>query len=101
MPTVITHAIVGAALAPLARNDVPKRRLALGLALVAMLPDADVLSFAAGIPYPHPLGHRGLSHSLAFAAVVGLIAPSLVQRDRRPARRRWWKLAGLASLACA
>lgn len=35
-----------------------------------MGPDLDVLGYWVGIPYDHMLGHRGLSHSLAFAALV-------------------------------
>lgn len=35
-----------------------------------MLPDADVLGFGLGIRYGDLLGHRGLSHSLAFAALL-------------------------------
>ena len=42
-------------------------------ALFAVLPDADVVAFAVGIPYAAMLGHRGLSHSLAFAAVLALL----------------------------
>ena len=38
-----------------------------------LAPDADVLGFGAGIPYEHLLGHRGLSHSVAFAAVVAML----------------------------
>lgn len=39
-----------------------------------MLPDADVVAFTFGIPYAHPLGHRGASHSIAFAFICGLVA---------------------------
>ena len=35
---------------------------------------AQFLGFALRVPYGHVLGHRGLSHSLAFAAVVGVMA---------------------------
>jgi inner membrane protein len=42
-------------------------------AFCAALPDADVVAFSFGIPYGHLLGHRGLSHSLAVAAVVGAL----------------------------
>jgi len=34
-----------------------------------MIPDADVIMFAFGFPYEHLLGHRGLSHAPAVAAV--------------------------------
>jgi inner membrane protein len=44
------------------------------LAVVAAAPDLDVVAFRLGIPYAHPLGHRGLSHSLVFAALVALVS---------------------------
>jgi inner membrane protein len=49
---------------------------------LSMLPDADVIAFVFHIPYAHPFGHRGASHSIAFAALCGLAA-FLVRRDRR------------------
>jgi inner membrane protein len=39
-----------------------------------MLPDADVIGLRLGVPYGGMLGHRGLTHSLIFACVVGLAA---------------------------
>ncbi len=43
--------------------------------LLAVLPDADVIAFALGIPYQDPFGHRGFTHSLAFAVLAaGLTA---------------------------
>ena len=38
---------------------------------LSMLPDADVIGLGLGIAYEDPLGHRGASHSLVFAVVVG------------------------------
>jgi len=50
-------------------------RLAIAGALLAILPDLDVIGFRFGLDYGHVWGHRGASHSLAFAALVsGLIA---------------------------
>ena len=37
----------------------------------AFAPDLDVLSFRFGIPYASEWGHRGWTHSLMFALVVG------------------------------
>lgn len=74
MPTILTHAalplIAGWAAG---RERLPPRIVALAM-VAAVLPDADVLSFSAGIPYDAPLGHRGISHSLAFALFLGLLA---------------------------
>lgn len=41
---------------------------------LSLLPDADVIGFAIGIAYSHPLGHRGASHSLSVALALGLCA---------------------------
>jgi len=39
-----------------------------------MLPDGDVIAFSFGIPYEDMFGHRGFTHSLFFAVVVGVAA---------------------------
>jgi inner membrane protein len=57
----------------------------LALSALSLLPDADFIAFHLGIPYSHPLGHRGMTLSRAFALLVGL-AVRLVRRLRgRPA----------------
>lgn len=48
-----------------------KKRAWLVFPALAMLPDADVVAFAFGIPYASEFGHRGASHALATGAVVG------------------------------
>jgi inner membrane protein len=62
-------------------------------ALCSILPDFDVFSFLLGIPYRHPLGHRGFSHSLAFALVAGLIVASLAPIKGPRFSLPWWRLA--------
>jgi inner membrane protein len=48
---------------------------------LAFLPDADVLGFRFGIRYADPWGHRGATHSFAFALAlamaIGVCAPLL------------------------
>ncbi len=46
-------------------------------ALCSVLPDADVVGFVLGIPYEHMLGHRGITHSIAFAILLGILVPFL------------------------
>jgi inner membrane protein len=41
---------------------------------LSLLPDADAIGFRFGIRYGEEWGHRGATHSLAFAAAVGLVA---------------------------
>jgi inner membrane protein len=40
---------------------------------LSMLPDADVLGFRFGIAYAAAWGHRGATHSIAFALVAGAV----------------------------
>lgn len=54
---------------------------------LSMLPDADVLGFRFGIAYADPWGHRGATHSLVFAAVVGAIAAALARAFHAPPLR--------------
>lgn len=75
MPTIMTHALVGVTLAQLARPHVAAPgRLLLPLAgLCAILPDADVLGIP-GVELGFGLGHRGVTHSIAFALALGAVA---------------------------
>ncbi len=52
-----------------------------------MLPDADVIGFSLGVRYEDPWGHRGATHSFAFAVIVGLAAGLLARRFKHPALR--------------
>jgi inner membrane protein len=56
----------------------------LGLAALSVLPDADFVAFRLGIPYSNPYGHRGMTHSLLFALVVGLLVAIGLRLRRRP-----------------
>ncbi len=97
MPTIITHAAVPLALGlGLGARLVPPRLLLAGIA-ASMLPDLDVIGLKLGIAYANDMGHRGVTHSLLFAIVLGLIAGYLAPRLKaRPLE------AGLfAFLSCA
>jgi inner membrane protein len=52
---------------------------AVALMALSMLPDADVVMFLFGFPYEHPLGHRGASHSFAFALAIGVLAGAVAR----------------------
>jgi len=84
VPTVFTHPVVALGLSPFFRDKLPgKRWIAIG-ALCTVLPDLDTIGFSLGIQYGDLLGHRGLSHSIAFALVLAL-ALSRLARERRGA----------------
>jgi inner membrane protein len=85
MPTIMTHAIVPLAAALALGPTRIATPVAIGGALLAMLPDADVVSFKLGIAYADAWGHRGATHSFAFAAIVAGLATFVL----RPARLYW------------
>jgi inner membrane protein len=68
MPSALGHVAPALALIPVFSQPAAPRRLWLLGPLCAVAPDLDVAAFALGIPYEHPLGHRGLWHSIPFAA---------------------------------
>jgi len=80
MPTVFSHIAAPLALRlGLGKQAVSPRLLATGL-VASVLPDLDVLAFRFGIPYADSFGHRGASHSLALALLLGLIASLIASR---------------------
>ncbi len=71
MPTVFSHPAAAIGAFPWFRRRLGHPAVLLvGMALT-VLPDIDVIGFRFGIAYGDLLGHRGLTHSLAFALVVG------------------------------
>ena len=86
----IGHLAVGAAAARMTSGLArPSWRSMLSWSALSMLPDADVITLALGVPYGHPFGHRGFSHSLLFAAAVGGIAGLVAPRLGLPRRHAW------------
>ena len=79
MPTILTHAALPLIAAwALGANRVP-RRLAVAGAIAAILPDLDVIGRAVGISAESLLGHRGISHSIAAAAVIAAVGAGLLR----------------------
>ncbi len=101
MPTVITHAIVGGSLTLFKHPDVSTPRLLCVLAVLPVLPDLDVIAFSFGIPYSHPLGHRGFTHSLPFALIMALLTQRLLFAQLARFTKAWWSLVALTFAATA
>lgn len=84
MPTILTHA----ALPMIAGLAAGRQRISAPLVLVGMvcavLPDLDVIGFRLGIAYGAPFGHRGASHSLTAAVLLGLMAAVISPLLRSP-----------------
>lgn len=92
----VGHVAVGLAAAR-AYNDgrQPRWPVAAAWSALALLPDADVIGFSLGIHYEDAWGHRGATHSLAFALAAGLVVGVAARWFKRPFART----AAFASLA--
>ena len=101
MPTLFSHALVGGLIGGSAQVARLRWRIAAVAAFLAVLPDVDVVAFALDIPYSHPLGHRGFTHSLPFAVLAGLLATAVFVREIPLASRRGLGVAAVLALACA
>jgi inner membrane protein len=85
MPTIITHAVAGAAIALALAPCSWRSEITWIAAACAMLPDADVLGFGFGISYEDLWGHRGITHSLFFSALTALVVTAIF-RNKAPAQ---------------
>ena len=92
MASGFSHAVAAAAIGTaFYRRGLPARFLVLGAAC-AIVPDADVIGVALGVPFRSLLGHRGLTHSLLFAAVLAAVVVALAFRPApaHVSRPRLW-----------
>src|SRR5688572_9281424 len=98
----IGHIAIGMAAARRLQGDADTRatiaRAMVFWSLLSLLPDTDVIGFRLGVRYADEWGHRGATHSLVFALVVG-VAIGLVAGRLRAERKRvaFWAVVVLAS----
>ena len=89
MASAFSHAVAGLAVGTAFwRPGAPPRFWVLG-AVVAALPDVDAIAFRFGIAYGDMLGHRGLTHSLVFAAALSAAVVALAFPSGAAAVGRW------------
>jgi inner membrane protein len=82
MASLVGHGAMGLLAARFGARAGVRSWAALGMVGLSMLPDADVVAFALGIPYAAPFGPRGATHSFMFAAVAGTLAAFAVRSPR-------------------
>jgi inner membrane protein len=99
--TAFTHGFVGASFVAMLPSR--QRTFAIGvvLAAVAALPDLDVVGLRFDVPYESALGHRGFTHSLAFAAMLALLVAWAGLKLRERDRLNEVRLGVAVFLACA
>jgi inner membrane protein len=81
MPTILTHAVAGVAIAQALAPCSRRAEISWFAAGCAMLPDIDVLGFRFGIRYGDLFGHRGITHSLLFAGLVAATVTLLLRHN--------------------
>jgi inner membrane protein len=97
MPSAFSHAVAALAVGTaIFGRHAPASVWTLG-AVCAVLPDVDVIGFKFGVHYGDLLGHRGLTHSLAFAAALAGLALPLVWGREGPSAARLWTFLFLAT----
>ena len=80
MASVFSHAVAALAIgACFYQPHTPKRVWVIG-ALCSVIPDLDVIGFRFGVNYGDFWGHRGFTHSLAFAALLASIVAIVMFR---------------------
>jgi len=98
MPTILTHAAVPvAATVALGWRRIPGWALVAGMA-AAIAPDADVIVSRLILAHGGLAGHRGLTHTLLFALLLGLAGYALAPRwgMRRGVGYAWMALCTLS-----
>src|SRR5215467_6693268 len=81
MPTLFTHAVIAGSLGQAGRAEWRLDWRFWCVAVVcSILPDIDVLGFSMGIHYGDLWGHRGMTHSLLFAAILAAVVTLLFFR---------------------
>lgn len=82
MASIFGHGVVGYTLAKVIDKQNTKW-LIIAAVFSTILPDFDVITFKLGIPYSHPLGHRGFTHAIFFAIIWALILMVTIGRKQK------------------
>jgi inner membrane protein len=100
MPTPISHAAVGFAIAAWTQPAPPTTRVCVAGAACAALPDIDLLGWPLHLSDASPFAHRAITHSLAFALIGALVMTAVFFRSEQLRRRaRVAVVLGLAFLS--
>ena len=83
MPSAFGHAIFAASLTPFRPYKGKLLPTLLILMACATIQDLDVIGFEFGIHYRDMLGHRGFSHSILFALILGMFISYFFFKEER------------------
>ncbi len=101
MASAFSHAIASLAIGKLSFIErIDKKFWLLGM-FCAVIPDADAIGFKLGIAYESVWGHRGITHSFFFAALLAFLVTYFFYGAEKPGSRRWFALWGFFFVATA
>jgi len=93
MASAFGHVAVAYAMGKTLNSSFASTRFWVWTVLCSLLPDADVVGLLVGIPYEHLWGHRGMTHSITFAILAGIVVPTLAIPNIPWRSRRYGVLA--------
>ncbi|QCK16897.1 metal-dependent hydrolase [Mangrovivirga cuniculi] len=73
MASLFGHAFAASSLGMVFPAEIKTYKVILLGIICSVLPDIDVLAFNFGIPYENIWGHRGITHSLFFSLLTGIL----------------------------
>lgn len=82
MATIFTHGIAAFTLGKTALKKTGAGKILIAGIVCSVLPDADVIAFAFGIPYESMWGHRGITHSVFFALLTAVFVTLLFYKTK-------------------
>ncbi|WP_103071413.1 metal-dependent hydrolase [Aquimarina sediminis] len=82
MASIFAHGFTAYALGKSFSKELYTKKLWILGILCSVLPDADVIGFKFGIAYEDFWGHRGFSHSLLFALLLGILITLIFYRKK-------------------
>jgi len=96
MASAFSHAIAAVAIAKISRaarwpGDLSKVDLKFWLIAIfcAVIPDIDAIGFWMGVPYDSVWGHRGITHSFFFAAILSYVMVYFFYSKEKRFSKRW------------
>lgn len=84
----IGHIAVGMAFGrAFSKDNAVAKKAAVAFSILSIWPDVDAVGFLFGVKYGDPFGHRGATHSLVVAALVGLASYIFAKQRHLPVAR--------------
>lgn len=99
MASPLTHAVVAVTIAAVHDLQLRAARTWLVAIACAIAPDIDALGFWLGVPYESFWGHRGFTHSMAFAVLLSGICAGWISHSAAMSRMRLWSVYVMATLS--